>query len=118
MNGYNFSQDVRNALAQARREASELRHGCVGTEHVLLGIIANPESIGGSLLKAGGVDPEQIQDRIVSIVKPGTGAQRGDLRYTSRAKRILELAMSQARELDHAEEEVSGVDLGVMREER
>ena len=89
MNGYNFSQDVRNALAQARREASELRHGCVGTEHVLLGIIANPESIGGSLLKAGGVDPEQIQDRIVSIGKPVTGAQRGDLRYTSRAKRIL-----------------------------
>ena len=118
MNGYNFSQDVRQALAQARREANELRHHYVGTEHVLLGIIANPESIGGSLLKARGIGEEQVRDRIASIVKRGTGPHREDLPYTSRAKRILELAMTQARELNHSEVNTGHLFLGVIREER
>jgi ATP-dependent Clp protease ATP-binding subunit ClpC len=119
MNGYNFSQDVREALAQARREADALRHDYVGTEHVLLGIVANPECIGGSLLKWRGVGAEQIRDRIASIVKRGADRPpREDLPYTSRAKRILELAMTLARELDHPEVNTGHLFLGVLREEK
>jgi ATP-dependent Clp protease ATP-binding subunit ClpA len=70
------------------------------------------------LLKARGVGEEQVRDRIASIVKPGTGRHADDLPYTSRAKRILELAMSEARALNHSEVNTGHLFLGVMREEK
>ncbi len=119
MNGYGgFSEDARQALAQARREAVGFGHEYIGTEHVLLGIVANPENIAVSLLASHDVKPETVRDRITSIVRRGNAAEQPALPYTSRAKRIIELAMSEARDLDAGVINTGHFLLGVMREEK
>src|SRR5215212_2147350 len=104
MNGYNFTERVRKVLAMAREEAERLRHEYVGTEHILLGLIREGEGVAAAVLQNLSVDLDEIQQRIEETVKKGKAAQTTgpDLPYTSRAKKVLELAMSEARELNHS----------------
>jgi ATP-dependent Clp protease ATP-binding subunit ClpA len=119
MNGYNFSENVRQSLAQARREAVDFHHEYVGTEHVLLGLLANPDNLAVALLSFRDVQPGAVRDRIASVVKRGTGREVGpDLPYTSRAKRILELAMGEARDLNASSVNTGHFFLGVIGEEK
>jgi ATP-dependent Clp protease ATP-binding subunit ClpA len=120
MNGYNFSDRVRKVLQMAREEAARLRHEYVGTEHILLGIIREGEGIAAAVLTNLQVDFEAIQQKIEEIVKKGKAdpAAGPDLPYTSRAKKVLEFAMSEARELNHAYVGTEHLLLGVLREEK
>ena len=104
MNGYNFTERVRKVLSMAREEAARLRHEYVGTEHILLGLIREGEGVAAAVLQNLSVDLEEIQQRIEETVKQGKASQATgpDLPYTSRAKKVLELAMSEARELGHS----------------
>ena len=104
MNGYNFTDRVRKVLQMAREEASRLHHEYVGTEHILLGLIREGEGVAAAVLTNLNVDLDEIQQRIEETVKKGKApASSGpDLPYTSRAKKVLELAMSEARELNHS----------------
>ncbi|HEY5061996.1 MAG TPA: Clp protease N-terminal domain-containing protein [Gemmatimonadaceae bacterium] len=120
MNGYNFTERVRKVLAMAREEAARLHHEYVGTEHVLLALAAEGEGVGATALQNLGADLDAIRDTIEEIIKKG---QRGtltgpDLPYTSRAKKVLELAMAEARELRHAYVGTEHLLLGLLREER
>src|SRR5262245_2731827 len=101
MRGYNFTEEVRQVLARARSEASRLRHEYVGTEHLLLALIADPAGAGTSVLRELGVQAEGARRAIEEIVKKGKTAVSADqpLPYTSRSKKVLELAMSAARNL-------------------
>src|SRR5256884_897741 len=103
MNGYNFTDRVRRVLRLAREEAARLHHEYVGTEHILLGLIREGEGVAATVLTNLNVDLEEISRRIEETVKKGTaaGSAGPDLPYTSRAKKILEFAMSEARELNH-----------------
>ena len=120
MNGYNFTERVRKVLAMAREEAARLHHEYVGTEHILLGLIREGEGVAAAVLQNLNVDLEDIQTKIEETVKRGKAAQATgpDLPYTSRAKKVLELAMGEARELNHSYVGTEHLLLGLLREEK
>ena len=120
MNGYNFTERVRKVLAMAREEAARLHHEYVGTEHILLGLIREGEGVAAAVLNNLSVDLEEIQQKIEETVKKGKAAQATgpDLPYTSRAKKVLELAMGEARELNHSYVGTEHLLLGLLREEK
>jgi ATP-dependent Clp protease ATP-binding subunit ClpC len=120
MNGYNFTERVRKVLAMAREEAARLHHEYVGTEHILLGLIREGEGVAAAVLQNLQVDLDEIQQKIEEQVKKGKATQTTgpDLPYTSRAKKVLELAMSEARELNHSYVGTEHLLLGLLREEK
>ena len=120
MQGYNFTERVRKCLAFAREEAQRLRHDYVGTEHILLGILREGEGVATAVLLNLGVEPEGIVRMLAEIVQPGkpSAAVGPDLPYTSRAKRVLELAMRGARELDHSYVGTEHLLIGLIDEEK
>jgi ATP-dependent Clp protease ATP-binding subunit ClpC len=120
MNGYNFTERVRKVLAMAREEAARLHHEYVGTEHILLGLIREGEGVAAAVLQNLSVDLDEIQQKIEDTVKKGKASQTTgpDLPYTSRAKKVLELAMSEARELSHSYVGTEHLLLGLLREEK
>ena len=118
MTGYNFSERVRKVLALAREEATGLRHEYVATEHILLGLIREGGGVGYAVLENLVHDLDTVRSRIIDAVKRGEGpAPTGpDLPYTSRAKKSLELAMAEARELRHSYVGTEHLLLGLIRE--
>jgi ATP-dependent Clp protease ATP-binding subunit ClpC len=120
MNGYNFTDRVRKVLQMAREEAARLHHEYVGTEHILLGLIREGEGVAAAVLTNLNVDLEEIQQKIEETVKKGkaSAAVGPDLPYTSRAKKVLELAMTEARELNHSYVGTEHLLLGLLREEK
>src|SRR5205814_1760515 len=120
MNGYNFTDRVRKVLQMAREEAARLHHEYVATEHILPGLIREGEGVAAAVLTNLNVDLEEIQQKIEETVKKGKAAAAAgpDLPYTSRAKKVLELAMSEARELNHSYVGTEHLLLGLLREEK
>src|SRR5512135_3634044 len=120
MNGYNFTDRVRKVLQMAREEAARLHHEYVGTEHILLGLIREGEGVAAAVLTNLGVELEDIQQKIEETVKKGKAAAAAgpELPYTSRAKKVLELAMMEARELNHSYVGTEHLLLGLLREEK
>jgi ATP-dependent Clp protease ATP-binding subunit ClpC len=115
---YNFTEDVRRALVTAREEAQRLRHGYVGTEHLALGVLRTAR--GRAAIVLATVDAAAITAEIEQLAGPGQSApvQGVDLPYTSRGKRVLELAMREALEMGDAEVDVEHLLLGLLREEK
>src|SRR5258706_121049 len=119
MNGYNFTDRVRKVLQMAREESARLHHEYVGTEHILLGLVREGEGIASAVLTNLNVDLEGLRAAIQGMLKEEKNDARSpDLPYTSRAKKILEFSMSEARELDHAYVGTEHLLLGVLREEK
>ena len=117
MNGYNFTDRVRKVLQMAREEAARLQHEYVGTEHILLGLLHEGEGVAAAALTNLNVDFEEVAANVYDTVKKGTNEVRSlDLPYTSRAKKVLELSMSEARELNHSYVGTEHLLLGVLRE--
>jgi ATP-dependent Clp protease ATP-binding subunit ClpC len=116
---YNFTDRVRKVLAMAREEAIRLQHDYVGTEHILLGLIREGEGVAAAVLMNLNVDLEQIHQRIEESVRRGKATiALGELPYTSRAKKVLEYAMAEARELNHSYVGTEHLLLGLLREEK
>ncbi len=116
---YNFTDRVRKVLAMAREEAIRLQHDYVGTEHILLGLIREGEGVAAQVLLNLNVDLEQIHERIEESVRKGKATiALGELPYTSRAKKVLEYAMAEARELNHSYVGTEHLLLGLLREEK
>src|SRR4029077_9943869 len=103
MNGYNFTERVRRALARSREEAARLHHEYVGTEHILLGLLRDDGGVAATVIESFGVKPEALASKVDEVVRKGRpGETTGpDLPYTSRAKKVLELAMDEARQANH-----------------
>jgi len=119
MNGYNFTEHVRASLARAREESAALGHEYVGTEHILLGLIRERNSVGCVVMQNMEVDLQELRAAVIEIVKPGRVTHhRHDLPYTSRAKKSLELAMSEARGLNHSYVGTEHLLLGILREQK
>src|SRR5499426_2531217 len=120
MNGYNFTERVRKVLAMAREEAARLHHEYVGTEHILLGLIREGEGVAAQVLQNLSVELDDIQQKIEETVKKGKAGQTTgpDLPYTSRAKKVLELAMAEARDLSHSYVGTEHLLLGLLAEEK
>jgi ATP-dependent Clp protease ATP-binding subunit ClpC len=116
---YNFTDRVRKVLAMAREEAIRLQHDYVGTEHILLGLIREGEGVAAAVLQHLSVDLEQIHERVEESVRKGKATiALGELPYTSRAKKVLEFAMAEAREFNHSYVGTEHLLLGLLREEK
>jgi len=112
-----FTDRVRRVIYYAREEANRLQHDYIGTEHLLLGIVREGEGIAARVLGKLDLDFEQIQQAVESMVK-GTGATLivGEIPFTPRAKRVLELAIEEARLLGHNYVGTEHLLLGLIRE--
>ena len=120
MNGYNFTERVRKVLAMAREEAARLHHEYVGIEHIVLAIAREGEGVATAVLENLDIKRDEIIARIGSIVKAGKSETfvGPDLPYTSRAKKVLELAMSEARVMHHSYVGTEHLLLGVLAEQK
>ena len=116
---YNFTDRVRKVLAMAREEAIRLQHDYVGTEHILLGVIREGEGVAAAVLANLTADFDELTRLIEENVQHGKGTSTvGELPYTSRAKKVLEYAMAEARELNHSYVGTEHLLLGLLREEK
>ncbi len=116
---YNFTDRVRKVLAMAREEAIRLQHDYVGTEHILLGLIREGEGVAAAVLTNLAADLDELQRLIEENVRRGKSSSSiGELPYTSRAKKVLEYAMAEARELNHSYVGTEHLLLGLLREEK
>ena len=116
---YNFTDRVRKVLAMAREEAIRLQHDYVGTEHILLGLIREGEGVAAAVLQNLSVDLDQIHERVEESVRKGKATiALGELPYTSRAKKVLEFAMAEARDFNHSYVGTEHLLLGLLREEK
>ena len=116
---YNFTDRVRKVLAMAREEAIRLQHDYVGTEHILLGLIREGEGVAAAVLQNLSVDLDQIHERVEESVRKGKATiALGELPYTSRAKKVLEFAMAEARDFNHSYVGTERLLLGLLREEK
>ena len=103
----------------AREEAIRLQHDYVGTEHLLLGLIREGEGVAAVVLQNLNVDLEQISERVEESVREGKATiALGELPYTSRAKKVLEFAMTEARDFSHSYVGTEHLLLGLLREEK
>jgi ATP-dependent Clp protease ATP-binding subunit ClpC len=120
VNGFNFTERTRKVLNLAREEAGRLHHEYVGTEHLLLGLIREGEGIAIRVLENLKADSALIRKTIEDTIQTGRspGTAQPDLPYTSRAKKCLELAMHEARELSHNYVGTEHLLLGLLREEK
>ncbi len=119
MAGYNFTDQVRLLLTTAREESRRLGHEYVGTEHLLLGMLSCDDAVAVAVLRKLDVDLDGLRAGIVAALKPGTAdAPAADLPYTSRAKKVLELATVEARELGHGYVGTEHLLLGLVREDQ
>ena len=117
MIAYNLTEGVRRALVNAREEASRLRHPYVGTEHIALGVLRTAEGVAADALEAiDRIGTAEIIERQVGRGQNVT-LHGGDLPYTSRGMRVLELAMLEAAEVGDSAVDVEHLLLGVLREE-
>lgn len=117
--GYNFSERVLRVLHRAQDEARALRHEYIGTEHLLLSLVREQDGVACALLQAHHVDAVAVDQRIRDVVKLGKSASpSGNLPYTSRAKRVLELSMSEARGFNHGYVGSEHLLLGILCEEK
>jgi ATP-dependent Clp protease ATP-binding subunit ClpA len=120
MNGYNFTERVRQVLRRAREVALQMHHEYVGTEHLVTAVALETEGPASSVLDSLGARRDDIIARVQSTVHPGSPDRRigPDLPYTSRAKKVLELSMAEARMLRHDYVGTEHLLLGILAEER
>lgn len=95
MNG-RFTEKAQRVLVYAQEEAKRMGHQVVGTEHILLGLIRESEGIASKSLVGIGLDVEKVRTQIEQLVGVGT-PYAGDIGFTPRVKRVLELANEEAR---------------------
>jgi|SRR5690348_8722982 len=120
MQGYNFTERVRKVLARAREEAAALHHEYLGCEHILLGLLAD-DGVASVVLHNLDIDHADAERSVKQVLQQGRAeppSGRHDLPYTSAAKRTLELAMMEARELNHSYVGTEHLLLGLMRDQK
>lgn len=111
-----FTDRARAVVMHAQEEARQLGHGYIGTEHLLLGLLADPQGLGARALAECGLDLERVRGAVESRVGRGAEAPRGHIAFTPRAKRVLELALRQALKLGNDYIGTEHVLLGVVAE--
>ncbi|MBW3660288.1 MAG: ATP-dependent Clp protease ATP-binding subunit [Gemmatimonadetes bacterium] len=115
----NFTDRVRKVLSMAREEAVRMRHDYVGTEHILLGLIREGEGVAAAILTNLNADLEELRQRIEERVEPGRSDMTPDeVPYTTRAKKVLEFSVAEARSLKHSYVGTEHLLLGLLREEK
>ena len=112
-----FTERARKVIILAKEEARRFNHDYIGTEHILLGLVREGEGVAASVLEKLGISLESIRLEIEKLVQPGPATQIiGDIPFTPRAKKVLELAAEEARSLNHNYIGTEHLLLGLIRE--
>jgi ATP-dependent Clp protease ATP-binding subunit ClpC len=111
-----FTDSSRAVLTVAQEEARLLNHEFIGTEHLLLGLLHQGDSIGGEALAALGIELEPARHEVTVIVGTGSKVPKGSPPFTPRAKKVLELSLREALQLGHKYIGTEHILLGLTRE--
>jgi ATP-dependent Clp protease ATP-binding subunit ClpA len=111
-----FTERTRKVLSLAREEAQRLRHNYIGTEHLLLGMLREGDSVAARVLNNAGVDLKNARDAVESTIGHGDRIILGDIGLTPRAKKVIELAVDEAHRLNHRYVGTEHLLLGLVRE--
>ncbi|MBW7904188.1 MAG: ATP-dependent Clp protease ATP-binding subunit [Phycisphaerae bacterium] len=113
-----FTDRARKVMALANQEAQRFNHDYIGTEHILLGLVKEGSGVGANVLKNLGVDLRKVRLEVERLVKSGPEmVTMGKLPQTPRAKRVIEYAIEEARNLNHNYVGTEHLLLGLLREQ-
>lgn len=112
-----FTDRAKKVMSFARQEAMKFNHEYIGTEHVLLGLVQEGSGVAANVLKNMSIDLEKIRHEVEKIVKTGPSmVTMGQLPFTPRAKKVLELSLEEASQLSHNYIGTEHLLLGLIRE--
>lgn len=112
-----FTERARKVIVYAKEEARRFNHDYIGTEHLLLGLIREGEGVAAAVLQKLGLDLETIRLEVEKLVQPGPQTQvLGDIPFTPRSKKALELSAEEARALGHNYIGTEHLLLGLVKE--
>jgi ATP-dependent Clp protease ATP-binding subunit ClpC len=111
-----FTERARRSIVLAQEEAQRLGNNYIGTEHILLGIISEGESLAAKVLETLGVNLSKVRQEVEAIVGRGGQTVQQEMVFTPRAKRVIELAFEEARQLNHNYIGTEHLLLGLIRE--
>jgi ATP-dependent Clp protease ATP-binding subunit ClpC len=112
-----FTERARKVILLAKEEAKRFNHDYIGTEHILLGLIREGEGVAAAVLASFGLSSDKIRIEVEKLVQPGPSTViSGDLPFTPKAKKVIELAMEEARSLGHNYIGTEHLLLGLIRE--
>ena len=97
-----FTERARKAISLGQEEAQRLQHNYIGTEHLLLGLVREGEGVGVKVLSDLGVELDKVRSAVEFIISRGAkGVVSSELGLTPRAKKVIELAVDEARHMNH-----------------
>ena len=112
-----FTERARKVILLAKQEAKRFNHDYIGTEHILLGLLREGEGVAAAVLQSLNMSLDNIRIEVEKLVQPGpTTVVSGDLPFTPKAKKVMELAMDEARALGHNYIGTEHLLLGLIRE--
>ena len=112
-----FTDRARKVMALANQEAHRFNHEYIGTEHILLGLVKEGSGVGANVLKNLDVDLRKVRLEVEKLVKSGPDmVTMGKLPQTPRAKKVIEYAIEEARNLNHNYVGTEHLLLGLLRE--
>lgn len=111
-----FTERARKVVYLAQQEAARLGHNVVGTEHLLLGLVVEGEGVAAKALEVLNISLDRIRQEVEKIIGSGEANPFGEIPFTPRAKRVLELAVDEGRQMGHNYVGTEHILLGLIRE--
>tara|TARA_B100000029_G_scaffold515521_1_gene623051 strand:- start:4995 stop:7499 length:2505 start_codon:yes stop_codon:yes gene_type:complete len=111
-----FTERARRVLTLAQEEAHRFNHNYIGTEHILLGLVREGEGVAAKVLGNLGVELNKVRSAVEFIIGRGDRTVLGEIGLTPRAKKVIELAVDEARRLNHSYIGTEHLLLGLVRE--
>lgn len=111
-----FTERARKVFSSAQEEAQRFQHNYIGTEHLLLGLVREEEGVAAKVLHQLGVELRAVRDAVEFIIGRGDRIVLGEIGLTPRAKKVIELAIDEARRMNHHYIGTEHLLLGLVRE--
>ena len=111
-----FTDRARRVIVLAQDEAKMLNHNYIGTEHILLGLIHEGEGVAAKALEQMGISLEAVREQVEEIIGHGQNPPTGHIPFTPRAKKVLELSLREALQMNHSYIGTEHILLGLIRE--
>jgi ATP-dependent Clp protease ATP-binding subunit ClpC len=96
-----FTERARRVVVFAQEEARDLNHNYIGTEHLLLGLMRDSDSVAAHALRELDISQDAVREQVTEIIGRGKRSPSGHIPFTPRAKKVLELSLREALQLNH-----------------